>query len=142
MQEEWKVVPQHPNFRVSNLGRLQSNLSGEWRDRKLKVIQKGKKARNTTYLGWNAPTGEKLPSGQLKKVTLKIHQHVAALFLGPCPEGMLLLHRDDDRTNNCVDNLYYGTQSQNMKDMWANNKLKIGVIKLPDGRFAGSRRIP
>jgi hypothetical protein len=41
---------------------------------------------------------------------------VAQAFLGPKPEGQVLRHLDDVKTNNAVSNLEYGTESQNAYD--------------------------
>ena len=41
---------------------------------------------------------------------------VAEAFLGPRPKGLLVLHEDDDKTNNHASNLRYGTKSENSFD--------------------------
>lgn len=50
---------------------------------------------------------------------------VLELFVGPKPtpehEGC---HKDDDRSNNHADNLYWGTHKQNMEDASRNGKVK------------------
>lgn len=48
--------------------------------------------------------------------TQRVHRVVASAHLGPCPEGMEVLHIDGDRTNNRADNLRYGTRSENNRD--------------------------
>lgn len=45
-----------------------------------------------------------------------VHMLVASAFLGPRPKQYETCHRDGDRTNNHVDNLYYGTRSENALD--------------------------
>lgn len=45
-----------------------------------------------------------------------VHQLVAAAFIGPCPEGQEVRHKDGDPTNPRVDNLIYGTHGENMLD--------------------------
>jgi len=55
-----------------------------------------------------------------------VHLLVLAVFVGPKPEGMHGLHRDDNRTNADLTNLYYGTQSQNMADALRNGGMKVG----------------
>jgi hypothetical protein len=35
-------------------------------------------------------------------------------FVGPCPDGMCVLHRVSDRANCALSNLHYGTQSENI----------------------------
>lgn len=46
----------------------------------------------------------------------RIHALVAAAFLGPRPDGLLICHRDGDSQNNRPMNLYYGTWSDNNLD--------------------------
>lgn len=45
-----------------------------------------------------------------------VHFLVAEAYLGPRAEGRETCHRDGDRTNNAVWNLYYGTRSENALD--------------------------
>lgn len=52
--------------------------------------------------------------GERKEVN--VHVEVARAFLGPCPEGMEVCHRDGSRTLNAVGNLRYGTRKSNAED--------------------------
>ena len=45
-----------------------------------------------------------------------VHHLVAAAFIGPRPEGLVVRHRNGDRTDNRRRNLQYGTQRDNMRD--------------------------
>ena len=47
-----------------------------------------------------------------------IHHLVAEVYIGPRPEGLNVLHKDDNRYNNHWSNLEYGTQSQNLKQAY------------------------
>lgn len=136
MEEEWRIIPEHPNYKVSNLGRLMTNLSGEWRLRALKRVNKGAKHGGRIYLGFNVVVEGTLPSGYRRTKTLLIHNEVAKLFIGPRPPGMQVLHLDDNRERNMLSNLKYGTQGQNNAMAVANGKMRW--IKGPDGRFIGS----
>ena len=51
-----------------------------------------------------------------KRKHQRIHQLVAELFLGPCPDGQEVRHLDDIKTHNDISNLKYGTRSQNLLD--------------------------
>lgn len=49
-----------------------------------------------------------------------LHRLVAASFLGPCPDGMEVNHKDRNRANPCLSNLEYVTRSGNMKHAFEN----------------------
>lgn len=55
-----------------------------------------------------------------KKRHHDVHVLVLESFKGSRPEGCQGCHRDDDRTNNRLLNLYWGTRSQNMRDAYRN----------------------
>ena len=42
--------------------------------------------------------------------------------MGPAPDGMVACHRDDDKNNNALDNLYWGTPTENMQDALRNGR--------------------
>lgn len=54
-------------------------------------------------------------------------------FIGPCPPGMEALHWDDDHNNNHLDNLRWGTRTDNMRDMSRNEGGNAGVTHCPSG---------
>jgi len=45
-----------------------------------------------------------------------VHRLVMLTFVGPCPEGLEVCHRNGDGLDNRLVNLYYGTSSQNTLD--------------------------
>lgn len=45
-----------------------------------------------------------------------VHRLVMRTFVGPCPEGMEVLHNNGDPTDNRLSNLRYGTRSDNLYD--------------------------
>lgn len=53
-------------------------------------------------------------SGRYK--TVLVHRMVLEAFVGPCPEGMEGCHNDGVGTNNCLDNLRWGTPKENQQD--------------------------
>jgi hypothetical protein len=56
-----------------------------------------------------------------------VHRLVALTFHGPSPfPKAQVLHRDGDATNNHADNLYWGTQQQNMDDAVRHGTLRCG----------------
>ena len=56
------------------------------------------------------------------RVDRTVHSLVLEAFVGPCPQGMEARHLDDDPTNNRLDNLIWGSRSENSGDAIRNNK--------------------
>ena len=53
----------------------------------------------------------------------RVHQLVTDAFLGPCPKGYEVNHKDCDRRNNHLDNLEYVTPAENMQHAIRNGRL-------------------
>lgn len=103
-REEWRQIPDLSSYEVSSLGRLRSHQPRWLRPRLLKPS-----TANGGYL-------QQVFNRDGKRVSMLVHRVVAAAFLGPCPEGQEVRHIDGDPTNNCLDNLAYGTKSENIRD--------------------------
>lgn len=63
-----------------------------------------------TY-GWKTNTGYRRV--KISGNTRNVHALVLDTFVGPCPEGMVIDHKDRDRSNNSLDNLHYVSLSAN-----------------------------
>ena len=101
MQELWlPVVGLENEYLISNVGRVMCAITGTIRRSQL--------------------LGGKYVSVSMNGKARKVHQLVAEAFIGPRPDGLYCLHRDDDRFNNTPENLYWGTQSENQKDCHRN----------------------
>lgn len=59
---------------------------------------------------------------------IKVHKLVYLTWVGDIPDGMQINHLDDDKNNNCVSNLYAGTQTENISDCVANSH-RVGHIQ-------------
>ena len=55
--------------------------------------------------------------------TYLIHRLVIAAFVGPCPDGKQVHHKDANKWNNCIENLEYVTSSEN-----ALHACKLGLM--------------
>lgn len=133
--EKWLPVSGYPAYEVSDHGRVRSldriGLSrwGTPRTFKGKVLaqvlaggEDGRYRACTIYR-----------DGKAKQVT--VHTLVLETFVGPRPApGMHGCHRDDDRDNNRLTNLYWGTPSENAKDAVGNGLCwKSNITHCPQG---------
>ena len=119
MTEVWKpVVGYEGLYQVSNLGRVKSL------PRKVRQTSRWGKEMQRTVQEKILTAHPLLRSGHLyvrlhkekKGKDWYVHTLVLTAFVGPRPEGMECLHRDGDPTNNRVENLRWGTRSQNRLD--------------------------
>lgn len=118
--EEWRAVPTHPNYEVSDHGRVRS-LDQMVRRRHGLARKKGRILRPIPHSGGY----HHVQLADRQKVL--IHVLVAATFIGPRPDGLIVCHKDDDKRRNVPDNLYYGTYGDNMADAWRNGKTRFQV---------------
>jgi hypothetical protein len=113
MEEIWKDIPEYEGlYQVSNLGRVKS-LPKEWvsgrgaiRKHNGKILKPQKEIHGYVHVSlWNNGKGK----------FYKIHQLVAMAFLNHKPCGMKLVidHINDDKTDNCLDNLQIVTSRFN-----------------------------
>jgi len=75
--------------------------------------------------------------------TKSVHRAVALAWL-PNPDNLpFVCHKDDDKSNNHVDNLYWGNYKTNAKDAIRNNKTikgsVVGCSKLTEGNVVWIR---
>jgi hypothetical protein len=114
--ENWKQVPGHANYRVSDLG-------------------------NVWSLHWDRPlkTTKRKHGGHLV-VTLDgrqyaVHRLVLLAFVGPPPNGMEVCHEDGDPENNRLSNLRYDTHFANVQDRRKHGTHPRGVDLKVSSRF-------
>lgn len=124
--EEWEEVSL--GYEVSSLGRVRS-----W-------VAKGK----PKPLILSATVGSNgRPTVKIHGQTFAVHTLVAKVFLGPRPDGMEICHWNDDKMDNRVVNLYFGTHTENCSDRDANGRTAIGVrngwARLDDGKVRAIR---
>lgn len=113
--EEWRVT-HHPDYEVSNLGRVRSwapqggnvRHGKPSRPKQPRLLKPGIASHGYPTVSFGRGYGSQC-----------VHRLVATAFLGPCPEGQECRHKDDNRANAKADNLEYGTRLQNVQDMMA-----------------------
>ena len=106
LKEEWRKIPELPEqFEVSNKGNLRS----------LSYIDKrGWKRKDILYKIKNAEITLRIDG---KRKWFALAALVLSAFVGTKPkECRLSRHLDDNRSNNCVENLKWGTDKENIED--------------------------
>jgi len=111
-------------------GLYQISASGEISTTRRQGSSGGIRATHTDKQGYKRVTLTK--EGKAKNYL--VHTLVALSFLGERPEGAEVCHLDGDKDNNCVENLYYGTSSDNTKD-----SLQHGTHNFLAANFKGER---
>lgn len=115
--EKWLSCPGWPGYEVSDIGRVRSS----WGAGKTKGVGRGSRSIGCDWwilsLGTNG-SGHKQVSltrdGKTK--TVRVHQLVIEAFVGPCPKGLEVCHKDGNPANNVLSNLRYGTPRSNQID--------------------------
>jgi hypothetical protein len=110
--EKWKTVFDG-RYEVSTLGRIKRLRGGRGakKGKLLKpVMTYSEKDRNGNPRQY-AKVAISFGGGWVKHVML--HRLVAETFIGPCPKGWCVNHRDGDKLNNALSNLEYVTNKGN-----------------------------
>lgn len=107
--EIWKpVIEWEDAYSVSSLGRVRRDRSGQ--GTQAGYILKPAIQNNTN---WKYPRLSLYREGEGRGYT--VHSLVARAFLGPCPKGMEVTHKDSDPTNPRASNLEYKTHQANLQ---------------------------
>ena len=119
--EEWRAIPEAPTYSVSNFGRSKrdshttiNNGSGgchTYPEKILKLCDDGRGYLCTTAY-FNG-----------RHYRLYAHQCVLHAFVGKQEKGIEVRHLNSDSKDNRLENLCYGTKSENMKDA-----VKLGTL--------------
>ena len=130
--EEWRpVVGYEDRYEVSSLGNVRS--------RAYSLVD----ARGTVHE--KSPRMRKLhrrPSGHMqvmltdgeRRYNAHVHRLMMAAFVGPCPEGMEVCHNNGVASDNRLENLRYGTRSDNVQDTLRHgNHRKVNTTHCPRG---------
>ena len=104
----WKPIPNHEGYEVADSGDVRS-----WLPRN----GSGGLASSPRLLTILPFADSPYLRVSLRGKTRRVHQLVLETFVGPCPAGHIVMHLDDNPTNNALSNLCYGTHQDNSDDM-------------------------
>ncbi len=150
--EQWRPVVGYEGFyevsdqgRVKSLGRRGEVRPGVWRSWEAKILKPqpgGRRNENRVHVRL---------SKDGKVDSFLVAHLVARAFIGPRPEGQLVLHGDKGRNDNSAANLYYGNHSRNNgADRWrdgtaiageSNNKAKLTEAQVLEIRASSRRQV-
>lgn len=125
MKEIWKDIPEYEElYQASNLGQIRSFL-----------IHKtlGKILRPILCTGGHLQVGL-YKNGKQKR--LFIHRLILNTFVGSCHIGMQCRHLDGNPINNKLNNLKWGTGSENQQD-----SIRHGTFFHPDNSGSNNGRV-
>lgn len=134
LADNWQVVPcpSYPGYSVSTTGKVYSHWKQESRGR-------GNGRGKTTVcdpthfrelsVHQNETTGYLCVSLTVngKETTGRLHCMMLDAFRGPCPDGMQGRHLDDNKLNNQLSNLAWGTPFDNAADRKTNGGYATGA---------------
>lgn len=114
--EEWlPILGWEDTYEVSNLGRVRSlprvvqHSNGRTLHLSGRILRPGTSKGRDKYLRVGL-----CRDGELNMK--KVHLLVAEAFIGPRPKGAVCRHLNDDPSDNRVENLRWGTASENQQD--------------------------
>ena len=123
MNEIWKTIEDYPNYMVSNMGRIKRLSTGYYRRTEKILIPQ---LQNNGYLHI------KLSQNGKPKCFL-LHRLVAQTFL-PNPDNLPQVnHKDEDKTNNRVDNLEWCDRKYNIN--YGNGLIKRVKTNIENGTY-------
>lgn len=122
--EVWKDIPGYEGaYQASTLGRIRS-------------VDRVRTSRNRytglpyerRFKGQILRPGQFCKSGHVSVVLGRgtagkpVHQLIMQTFVGPCPKGMEVLHKNGNPKDNRLENLRYGTRRENILDVYYQGK--------------------
>jgi hypothetical protein len=114
-QEYWlPIVGHEERYEVSDQGRVRTIERmvpcglGRFRSVKSRILKLSSTGRGYLNVG--------IRGKDYERCGLMVHQMVAQAFIGPCPEGMQILHGINGISDNSLSNLSYGTPKENAAD--------------------------
>ena len=126
MKETWKRAVGFPAYSVSDRGRVRNDVArqGTFAGRILRPYSAGQYPGVSLFRG-----------GGSRAEKHYVHRLVTEAFLGPCPEGKEVNHKDGDKWNPCLSNLEYLTRGENQRHAYRTG------LKSAKGQKAGSVKL-
>lgn len=114
------MVPGFENYHVSDQGRIVSKINPG--NHKYESNYSRNISLNPNKYGYVIVN---LFGAGKRNVPRSVHSLVMEVFVGPRPSGMDIRHKNGVRDDNRLENLEYGTRTENMSDARAHGTLKV-----------------
>lgn len=117
--EVWKIIPNHESYSASSFGNIKNNKT----EKILMPVVWGNRGHMAVKVGGGRGASKKY-----------IHRLVLMSFIGMPEKGQIACHRNDVKTDNRLENLYWGTYKSNTADAIRNGKFFFvaGIKKFED----------
>lgn len=120
-KEEWRIIPGYEDYQASSAGRIRNNNGKILRPH----LNKARPGNRYYVVNLMAPKKSGLGWKQRIKL-LKVHRLVLLAFSGAPKPGQIGCHKNDVKTENHIDNLYWGTYESNALD-----SIRMGTFNFP-----------
>lgn len=116
--EYWRINQRFPSYEICSDGRVRRGKlwQNSNKDGSIKVGPYGNHGYRRVSL-----------CEENKKYSVLLHRLIAETFLGPCPDGYVVNHRNADKANNGIDNLEYVTPADNVI-----HAKRLGLYRAPN----------
>lgn len=104
VKEEWRTIPGFEDYAVSDLGRIKRIRAGGPNAKVGRILSPGSNGNGYRIASLSV-------HGKTKYA--QVHRLVMLAFVGQCPAGMEVNHKDSVRHNNALVNLEYCTKGDN-----------------------------
>ncbi len=118
MTEVWRKIDGYP-YQVSDMGRVRRSEPGRG-TRAGRILRPGLGGKGYPQVILHDYAGDRRKH--------YVHRLVAKAFIGPCPAGKQVNHKDGVKADNCVENLEYVTPSKNVR-----HAFRLSLRKNPRG---------
>lgn len=132
MKEIFKEIEGYENlYQISNLGNVKSLGNGNSNNSKEKILKPTKDKKGYLYVDLYK---------QGKRKTYKVHRLVAKVFIENPNNLPQVNHKDEDKTNNAVENLEFCDAKYNINYGTRNEKISKQLMCLETGKIYTSTR--
>lgn len=134
MQEIWKKIPNWEFYEVSNLGNVRTSIRVNRNSKhgNLREVKTSRMSKNNGYRVFC------ISDGNGNRKTMSLHRAILMSFVGvPEEEKIVARHIDGNSHNNTLENLCWGTYSENQLD--AVNHGTSHLLKVKGENVHGSK---